>query len=212
MINGGGGGGGGGDSKKKFGNCTVRDAFATKSSNKETCTALKDVDVDVVDDNNNNNNNNGSSCAEDDDETKCQNIANCNDCFDTEGCGWKQCKTLLFGESDGDDDDDESTCGFDSWGCYPRKDSRAATAATATATADFFCPVLPSCGETFPDLVGKTVKEAFLFFIKTYGKGYLCLPIVVEGSFVTEDFRCDRIRLWVDKKTQTTIVAEPRVG
>ncbi|KAJ4840560.1 hypothetical protein Tsubulata_011028 [Turnera subulata] len=39
---------------------------------------------------------------------------------------------------------------------------------------------------------------------------YVDAVIVPEGSFVTQDFRCDRVRVWVDK--HGIVIGVPHIG
>jgi len=60
-------------------------------------------------------------------------------------------------------------------------------------------------------LLGRTVDDAKRFFEENYGTD-LKIEVVVEGSFVTEDYVITRVRLWVDKETENIVVEIPRVG
>jgi len=70
---------------------------------------------------------------------------------------------------------------------------------------------LPKEGTEWPNLLGKTSEEARMFLQTTYGSK-LEIVVVPEGSMVTMDHRLDRVRLFVDEKTETVIVGVPRVG
>jgi len=170
------------------GECTVKDAFSTKKSNKETCQKFTENDFLTP-----------TLPPKD----KCQVFSSCGECFEAEDCVWKQ-----FGSFD-------KKCGANSGGCYSCKTGEKEDEEEEEEEekcVSLFCPVLPECGQAFPELLGKHPKAAIEFFIETYGEGSLCTPIVKEGDFYTEDYRCDRVRLFVDAETQITIVAVPVVG
>jgi hypothetical protein len=59
--------------------------------------------------------------------------------------------------------------------------------------------------------VGKDIKVAERFLRDAHGPK-LEIVEVLEGSMVTMDYRIDRVRLFVDEKTQTTVVEVPVVG
>lgn len=48
-------------------------------------------------------------------------------------------------------------------------------------------------------------EAAATFFRENFCPKRLKVEKVVEGSFVTEDYRDDRVRLWVDKLTEMTM-------
>lgn len=70
---------------------------------------------------------------------------------------------------------------------------------------------LPAEGAEWPALVGKDAKAAERFLRDAHGPE-LEIAEVSEGSMVTMDYRIDRVRLFVDKKTPATVVEVPRVG
>lgn len=70
---------------------------------------------------------------------------------------------------------------------------------------------LPAEGTEWPELVGKDIKVAERFLRDAHGPE-LEVVEVLEGSMVTMDYRIDRVRLFVDEKTQTTVVEVPRLG
>jgi hypothetical protein len=70
---------------------------------------------------------------------------------------------------------------------------------------------LPAEGTEWPKLVGKDIKVAERFLRDAHGPK-LEIVEVLEGSMVTMDYRIDRVRLFVDEKTQTTVVEVPVVG
>jgi hypothetical protein len=81
------------------------------------------------------------------------------------------------------------------------------------------CPIpeppvyeLPPVGKEFPDLLGEDVKVATKFLEETYGPDLDIQKVVKGKDVVTEEIQFNRIRLWVDKKTEKTIVEVPRVG
>ncbi|PIA45265.1 hypothetical protein AQUCO_01700658v1 [Aquilegia coerulea] len=62
--------------------------------------------------------------------------------------------------------------------------------------------------ETWPELLGVPGKVAVKIINKENPK--VSVSIVEEGMMVTMDFRCDRVRVWVDKKGFVKEV--PRIG
>ena len=63
----------------------------------------------------------------------------------------------------------------------------------------------------WPELLGKDHKMAEAHLRETYGSKF-GIQVVEEGSLVTMDFRLDRIRLYVDPETKTTVTQVPIVG
>ena len=62
----------------------------------------------------------------------------------------------------------------------------------------------------WPELLGKDCRTAEAFLRES--NSALSIAVVPEGSLVTCDYRLDRVRLFVDQETKTTIVAIPRIG
>lgn len=60
----------------------------------------------------------------------------------------------------------------------------------------------------WPELVGKKSKVAEKIVEKE--NNYVDAVVVPEGSVVTADFRCDRVRIWVDQNYIVTRV--PIIG
>lgn len=119
-------------------------------------------------------------------QDNCKLQYSCDDCSKNKGCSWSQDYYL-------------DKCGFD----------RSVCRAEVNATIDI-CPVrAPSCEATFPDLVGMPADKAKESLGTEYGTGTFCIYQVLKGDPVTEDYRCDRIRLFVD--TKAIVVDVPRV-
>jgi hypothetical protein len=66
-------------------------------------------------------------------------------------------------------------------------------------------------GTKWPELLDEDINAAVKFLEEKYGPDLLIVP-VVKGSIVIEDYRLDRVRLYVDEETQQTIVEIPIVG
>ncbi|KAK9931036.1 hypothetical protein M0R45_018332 [Rubus argutus] len=62
--------------------------------------------------------------------------------------------------------------------------------------------------DSWPELVGAKGKAAEAK-IESENE-FVEAVIVKEGSFVTQDFRCDRVRVWVDK--HGTVTRVPTIG
>lgn len=62
---------------------------------------------------------------------------------------------------------------------------------------------------SWPELVGVTGDVAVKIIEKE--NRYVNAVIVEEGTFVTQDFRCDRVRVWVDKYTRI-VITTPTIG
>ncbi|KAL5781841.1 hypothetical protein ACOSP7_006870 [Xanthoceras sorbifolium] len=62
--------------------------------------------------------------------------------------------------------------------------------------------------ESWPELVGARGVDA----AATIGREnpYVSAVIVLEGTIVTQEFSCTRVRVWVD--TNGTVVEIPRIG
>jgi len=65
---------------------------------------------------------------------------------------------------------------------------------------------------SWPEMLGKTVPEGKAYIQNDYGTEPLNFVVLPEGSATTKDFRKDRVRLFVDKETETIIVSTPRIG
>ncbi|KAI3441986.1 uncharacterized protein J3R85_001562 [Psidium guajava] len=63
--------------------------------------------------------------------------------------------------------------------------------------------------ESWPELVGMNGDVATGIILRE-NPAVSMAPMVKEGSFVTADFRCDRVWVWVDGSKLVTQV--PRVG
>lgn len=86
-------------------------------------------------------------------------------------------------------------------------------------TCQIFCPVpeppiyvLPPVGYEFPEFLDEDVKRVTEFLEETYGPDLYIQKVVKGKDFVTLEIQDDRIRLWVDKETEKTIVEIPVVG
>jgi len=71
------------------------------------------------------------------------------------------------------------------------------------------CP--PDCGHMWPELMSKTYEFAESFLKDTYG-GYFAAISCQDGDIfcLTEDYLCNRVRLWVDD--EGVIIDIPQVG
>ena len=75
----------------------------------------------------------------------------------------------------------------------------------------FFDDPLYETRTKWPELLNKDLVAAESHLKETYGSKFE-IQVVEEGSMVTMDFRLDRVRLFVDTKTKTTIKQVPVVG
>ncbi|PRQ36375.1 putative proteinase inhibitor I13, potato inhibitor I [Rosa chinensis] len=68
---------------------------------------------------------------------------------------------------------------------------------------------MPCAGKnSWPELVGAKGREAER---KVESENDLVEAVIVkEGSFVTQDYRCDRVRIWVDR--HGTVTRVPTIG
>ena len=62
----------------------------------------------------------------------------------------------------------------------------------------------------WPELVGKPGEEAREVIRATGGPGITTVDIIPEDSMVTQDFRTDRVRIFVDSSGK--VARTPRVG
>lgn len=60
----------------------------------------------------------------------------------------------------------------------------------------------------WPELLGKNGDRAIIIIEQE--NHAVTASLVPEGSFVTADFRCDRVRVWVNKKN--IIIRVPAIG
>ena len=111
-----------------------------------------------------------------------------------DGCGFEMIHDPHPDETFLDESEAFGWCMF-----FDEKDSAAASSE------------LPAEDAEWPELLGKTCSEAETFLRETYGPK-LEIVVVGEGSMVTMDYRIDRVRLYVDEMTNTTITQVPRVG
>ena len=68
----------------------------------------------------------------------------------------------------------------------------------------------PEPRKKWPELVGKTGEEAKQEILKTGGAGLTKVIILPEDSMYTEDYREDRVRIFVDASGK--VVRPPMVG
>lgn len=64
--------------------------------------------------------------------------------------------------------------------------------------------------QSWPELVGMSGNAAKAK-LQSGHPSLAIIELVPEGSFVTEDYRTDRVRIWIDGTTQTVTVP-PTVG
>ncbi|KAH7522175.1 hypothetical protein FEM48_Zijuj07G0110300 [Ziziphus jujuba var. spinosa] len=62
--------------------------------------------------------------------------------------------------------------------------------------------------DTWPELLGKQGKFAEEVIEKE--NSHVDAQIILEGTIVTQEFRCDRVRVWVDN--YGTVTRVPRIG
>jgi len=173
------------NSQESPGECVQKRAPWTKQQSRQICESYDDYD---------NNNDNDTMPPIKPPLNNCDLQNSCKDCSKEKGCSWFQ-------------DYYPDKCGFGRSAC------RAGDVTiNSNSNSNTICPVreAPSCEATFPDLVGRHVVDAKEFLETTYGTGTFCIYKVLQGDPVTEDYRCDRIRLFTD--TNAIVVEVPRVA
>lgn len=75
----------------------------------------------------------------------------------------------------------------------------------------FFDDTLYETRTKWPELLNRDIKTAESHLRETYGSKFE-IQVVEEGSMVTMDFRLDRVRLFVDTETKSTVKQVPTVG
>ncbi|KAJ0247401.1 hypothetical protein HA466_0168170 [Hirschfeldia incana] len=68
----------------------------------------------------------------------------------------------------------------------------------------------PAGKTSWPELVGSDGRYA-ASVIECENPGVKAI-VILQGSPVTFDFRCDRVWVWVDKEVDGTVVGVPTVG